>query len=537
MYLPNNPVYHRAVEQLAEAFAPVWQSMGRLVLEISEQEVVWEDQPLATGSGRGEGFAWQLYKDGLRRLTLLPGVEGEEIVRFLEVVNRSRLLSASSSDDLLTMLWEQEFVLISYAFVEPGGDGVGEFYGESRPVAASGGTGGNPRDEIAAARNDSGDGEGLPRQGLVDLSDLDSTPYFLDESEIRFVRSELEDEYRRDIRTTAIDALLDVLETINEVDIRREVVSLLEEILPTQLAAGGFGAVAHILKELRGIVARVPGLDQQLHAAILSFETRLSEPAILEQFFRLLDDGGHRGSEGDVGAILRELKPAALPVLLGQIGKTLDPAVRRTLEDGADGLAQADPSLLEAALVSGPPEAIDPAIEAVARLRLSQLVPAVVQHLRSGGEATRLAAVRTLGQIATPSAVSALEAAVMDDDRLVREAALAALMERGGSKGVVTRLEQFLFGATDRDIDRSERRTLYESYARLAGGAAFPRFRELLEPRGLLRRTSPPDIRAAAIYGLAAIGSFEARLLVDRFTGDKEPVVRSAANAVLREWL
>jgi HEAT repeat protein len=64
----------------------------------------------------------------------------------------------------------------------------------------------------------------------------------------------------------------------------------------------------------------------------------------------------------------------------------------------------------------------------------------------------------------------------------------------------------------------------------------LPRLKELLEPRGLFRRTAPAEVRACAIHGLAQVRTLEARLLVDRFTSDKEAVVRSAANAVLREW-
>src|SRR5690606_30350088 len=120
---------------------------------------------------RGDGLAWQLYKDGLRRLTLLPGVESEEIIRFLEVVNRSRLLAADAGDDLLTLLWEQEFVLITYAFVEALGDGI-EFLQESpirerQPVATL------PRDVVTAVERGGSD-------GVVELDYADSTPYFLD---------------------------------------------------------------------------------------------------------------------------------------------------------------------------------------------------------------------------------------------------------------------------------------------------------------------------------------------------------------------
>jgi HEAT repeat protein len=527
MYLPNNPVYHRTLAQLTEAFGPVWTMTGRLVLDIEEQDILWEGVSVLPGNARGDGLAWQLYKDGLRRLTLLPGVENEEIIRFLEVVNRARLLSADASDDLLTLLWEQEFVLISYAFIEALGDGI-EFLQES-PFREHQPPAGAARDEVAEA------GRGGP-EGLVEIGDSDSTPYFLDEAEVRFIRSELEEEYRRDIRTSAIDALLDVLETVPDPAVRREVVSLLEDILPSQLAVGGFGAVAHILRELRVIIARLPGLDQELHSAVLSFESRLSEPAILEQLFRILEDRGVGGRDEDLGAVLRELKPAALPVLLAHLGSISDPAVRQVLLSSAEELAKAQPSMVASLLDSGTADVLQATLELVGRLKLQPLVPKVIERLNADDPVVRLAAVRSLSLLATPTAIDAIEGALLDEDRSVRQAALTLLQERGGSGGLRQGLEQLLFGKEDRNLERSERRTLYEAYAQVAGNDALSKFREILEPRGIFRRQAPPEIRACAIFGLARLGTFEARLLVDRFTGDKEPVVRSAANGVLREW-
>ena len=527
MYLSNNPVYRRTLEQMSDAFAPVWAETGRLVLEIREQDITWEGVPVAGGgtAGHGEGLAAQLYQDGLRRLTILPGAEHEEVIRFLEVVNRAKLLPTDASDDLLTLLWEQEFVLISYAFIEVLGEGI-EFLQES-PV----------RDlvpEAGAAQQEVNDAE--ESGGLVGIDDADSTPYFLDEAESRFIRSELEDEYRRDIRGSAIDALLDVLETVADAEVRREVVSLLEDVLPTQLAAGGFGAVAHILRELRVIVARVPGLDEELHAQVLSFEERLSEPEILEQLFRALDDGAARGKSEEVGAVLAELKPSALPAILAHLGRSLDPAVREVLGASVDGLARGNPTVIAGILDEGPPEAIEPALDVVARLRLQPLLPKVVQHFRGEDAVVRHAAVRSLAQLGTPTAIDVIEEGLLDEDRAVRQAALAAILGRGGSGGAVERLETLLFKPNDVDLERSERRGLFEAYAQLGGNATMPRLAELLEPRGLFRRRAPAELRACAIYALARLRTFEARMIVDRFTGDKEPVVRSAANTVLRDW-
>lgn len=524
MYLPNNPVYRRAMEQLQEAFAPVWGVTGRLVLELSEAEFSWEGVPVTPPAQRGEGLAWELYKNGLRRLTILPGAEGEEVIRLLEVVNRARLLPPDAGDDLLTLLWEQEFVLVSYAFIEVLGEGI-EYLQES-PLRDAPPPGDAARQEV----QDAGPA------GLLNLDEADSTPYFLDEAEQRFIRSELEEEYRRDIRRAAIDALLDILETQRDAGVRREVVELLEEVLPTQLAMGGLGSVAHILRELRVVIARAPELDESLHAAMLSFEERLSEPAMLEQLFRVLEDGAARGEEQDAAAVIRELKPTALPHILVHLGKTADPVVRRLLEPSVEALARAQPAVLTAILEEGPREAVEPALGIAGRLKLTTLVPAITARLRDEDELVRTAAVRALGLLETPSAIEGVEQALGDPERGVRQAALGILVARGGSRNAEARVAELIFNGKDLDLERSERRALFEAWATFAGTGAIPRLQELLEPRGLFRRLAPAEVRACAIYALARVRTFEARLVVDRYTADKEAIVRSAANAVLREW-
>ncbi len=536
MYLPNNPMYRRGLEQVTEAFYPVWGVTGRLVLDIQESEILWEDAVVYRQSPQTEGLAWQLYKDGLRRLTLLPGVESEEVARFLAVLNSVRMLPVDAPDDLLTLLWEQEFVLISYTFIEVMGDGLG--FLQDSPQRGGGNALGSAREEVEAARgaptSPSYDG-GAPA-GLVDMADYDATPYFLDDSEIRMIQSELVEEYSRDIRGSALDALLDILEAQRETAVRREVLDLFELILPAQLATGGFRAVAHVLRELRLIASRAEELDAGLQEGILSFEERLSQPDILEQLFRVLEDPVTRPPEEDIGEVLRELKPSALPLVLTHLGRTIDPAVRRALEPGVEALVRAQPRILATLLESGAAETIEPAIAMAVRLGLPQLVPSVVSHLESGLASTRLAAVRALGVFGTPTSITAIETALHDPDRTVRQAALTILMERGGSKGLLPQLEALLFTGTEQEWERSERRTLFEAYGQLAGAAGIPKLAELLEPRGLFRRKETPEVRACALFALGKIRTFDARLLADKFTADKEPVVRSAANSILRDW-
>src|SRR6188474_116316 len=100
MYLPNNPVYQRAEQGIRDAFIPIWGSTQQLVLSIVEADVVWEEHTVYHHGTRSESFAWMLYKDGMRLLTLRPGVEEGELVRFLQVVTRARMLASDAADDL-----------------------------------------------------------------------------------------------------------------------------------------------------------------------------------------------------------------------------------------------------------------------------------------------------------------------------------------------------------------------------------------------------------------------------------------------------
>ena len=146
IYLPNNPIYQRAIQNVRAGFQPIWASgLDRLVLQVVETDLVWEEQVVYHQPNKADSFAWGLFKDGMRVLTFLPGAEEQEIVKFLEVVQRARGLASEAGDDLLTLLWEQDFTLVQYHFTEFIADsGVPGLSGESAYSAP-------PADAAAAA--------------------------------------------------------------------------------------------------------------------------------------------------------------------------------------------------------------------------------------------------------------------------------------------------------------------------------------------------------------------------------------------------
>lgn len=118
LYLPNNAAHQKAMAAAKAAFEPLWQHMGGLVLQVTDTELKWYGVPVNSHPEKGgDSLPWLLFKDGLRELVLFPGFEDEEMERFLAIIPKVRH-AQSHEDDLLTLLWEQDFQCLKYRYVE-----------------------------------------------------------------------------------------------------------------------------------------------------------------------------------------------------------------------------------------------------------------------------------------------------------------------------------------------------------------------------------------------------------------------------------
>ena len=530
MYLPNNPIYQRASENLRIAFKPIWAVLDELVLNVVETDFVWEDQVVYHHLNKTESIAWGLFKDGMRSLTIRRGGEVEELPRFLETINRARFLPADAGDDLLTLLWEQEFELIQYQFVEFYGDGGGGLPEQTGSYPSGGENEAATRDRRAAAA-----AEAPPRpKGVVDLEEFDSTLYFLEEREINQVAAAVEDEYRRDVRLAALNIVFDLFELQGEAPIRDEILSILESLFPNFLNARDFRTAATVLRECRQLAQRAPALGPAHSARLDGFVAKLSEPAIVSQLVQSLDEAPALAGEATVAEVLRELRATALEPILTWIPALSAPPLRKVLEEVADRLAESHPAEVLRILRSPESEALAAVVALCGRLQIAQAVPGLGDTVTHRDPAVRLASVQTLAQLGTPAALGFVEKALEDADRSVRLAAVRVVGGRG-YKGALRRVESVVLGKSVHEMDLTEKMAFFEAYGAIAGAAALKPLSALLLPRGLLRMKESSETRACAAIALGKIRTPEAREVLQRAVEDKDAVVRNAVNRALRE--
>ncbi len=525
LYLPNNPVYQQAIRNLKSSFASIWEHLDELVLDVTEADLVWEQKAVLSQKNRSDSVPWLLFKDGIRRMTFLRGAE-EEMARFLTVLNRARNLPADADDDLVTLLWEQDFEFIRYDFVELATpDTVPLAPSAELPKAEPPEVQRQIREEVA---------EPEPPKGLVSLEDFDSTLYFLDESERTYLEQEIDREYSQDLRSNVLAILFDLLELQTYSTVRAEVISLLENFLPYLLAVGDFRSVAYVCREIGVVLRRARDMLPEHRRTLEEILLRLSQPEALSQLLQSLDEAAAYPTEEELGELFRELGPEALETLLRWVPKLTNERIKELVAEAARRLGLAHPEAVTRALELKDQSVLLQAVKMAGSLKLPPAVPALGALLADASPQVKVAVVEALASIGTPGAIQELERAIDDSERDVRVAAVRVLGQRGARRAL-SKIEARVNGKDLRTADLTEKMAFFETYGLLAGKDGVETLTGLLFSGGLLKRKEDAETRACAAMALGKIGTPQAREALRRASKDKDPLVRNAVSQALKE--
>jgi hypothetical protein len=522
LYLPNNPVYQRAIENVRVACRKIWEATDELVLDVAEAELRWEGDVVYSHDQKNESIAWTLFKDGVRSVTLRPGVEDTEIVRFMQVMHQARMLQAEAADDLLTLLWQEDFQLLAYTFRELSFDTASIEADQAAPAPS------------AVEVRQQVEQEAPPQRESVSVDEFDTTLYFLEDHEIAYLQSEVEREYAQDLRHNVLSMLFDLLELQTYGTVRAELISIVENFIPYLLGSGDFQSVAFILRELGVLLQRGREIIPEHRTALLAIPTRLSQPDALSQLLQSLDEATVHPTEDELGELFKELKPEALLTLAGWVARLSNERVKSLVKRSAERLATQNPGEVLKALASPDAATALEMVRLAGRLRLAAAPEGMERLLDGGDRETKLAVVDALTSIASPTALRMLERAVDDSDRDVRVASVRFLSSRG-HRGAFQRIEGAVTGTKLRHADLTEKMAFFEAYGAIAGTAGVPVLEKMLLPRGLLGRREDPATRACAAMALGKIRSPDARTVLERAAQDKEALVRNAVSKALRE--
>jgi len=532
LYSPNNEIYLQAVDALRGALTLVWQRLDELQLQVSESALEWEDKKVLSQEDKSDSIPWTLFKDGVRSLTLSPGVEDREILAFLHVIKDARALGAEDPDDLLTLLWEEDFQHLRYGFVEVGYDDLPSI-GPDTPVSQSESTpasAGEIRGRLLREVEPSGD----TPEGVVDVEDFHSTLYFLDDWEIEYLTGEIDQEYQQNLRAKVLEILFEVFELQQDDKVRGEIISIIDSFLPHLLGVGDFQSVTLVVRRLRKLLDETQELTPGHRKAITTLPVKLSNPTALGQLIQSLDDAAVQPTKDDIAEFFGELGPHVLDTVLAWMPKLTNERVRETLQQVARRVAEEHPEQVVTALKTSDTVALLQTIQLISSLKVARLAPDFGRLLRHDDTEIRRAAVDALGAIGSASAMKQLERSVEDEDRDIRIASVQYCVQHK-YPGIVRKVEALITGKILRGTDLTEKKPFFEAYGLFCGSAGVGPLYEILNGRGMFRRKDDPETRACAALALGKIGTPDARAALEKARNIRDPLVRNAVGSALRE--
>jgi hypothetical protein len=532
LYQTNNPVYHGFITATQAAFTRLWDQIPSLTVGIEEHAFRWYSRSFPAGEGR-DSMPFLFYKDGIRFVTFLPGFE-EELEQFLDVVNRARVQDHRTDDDMVTLLWQQEFSCFQYSYVDALAEGLEvpkavtpKLLGVELTLVRADAAG-EVSDEPVPPAVEAGQ---PPVARMLSRDDFEETLYFLEQRELEHLQAEVEAEWNRDIKTDVLNALFDRLED-GPAEWRGEILRILRQMLPAYLGSGDLRSATQVLVELNVVMERAALTDEQREAALQIYR-ELSDPEVLTQLMRSLEDGSIDPSGSELGVFLKHLGPSAMPVLLRSIERTEVHALQERLRTSMEGLANAHRDELVALLGDSDPLVLCGAARLAGQLAVNQAAPQLAALLENDDADVRRVAVEALIRIRTALALDAIQGALDDPDRDVRVAAARGLATLRYAPAR-PRIEEMLESRVVREADLTEKIAFFEAYGAVATAESVGVLDRMLNGRRLFGRESP-DMRACAAMALGRVGSPAARVALQKAAAESNPIVRNAVMKALRQ--
>ncbi|MFN2432711.1 MAG: HEAT repeat domain-containing protein [Gemmatimonadota bacterium] len=535
LYEPNNPIYREFSQALVERFGEFLGRHGVLRLQVREHELVMEGEVLYRDEGTRDSLPFSLHRDGIREISFFEGLEPREVFEFLDTVKLDPTRDPAS-DDVLSRLWERDFVHVRYLFVDL-------FLDEEAidlPAApgAAGELGFAPAAEAFRVIDLDGeqevDGRSILAEGrqaeILKLTpdDFDPTLYFLERDEVRRLQEEIEHEKERNL-------LLDYLELLQELILLEgdspdvEPLQALEELHDYFFANGNLATVVRILDALAELArdARVTGPRGR---AVEELRVRILSPESLARVAGMLEE--EDSEDGALGAYLQRAAEASLGAAVERLGDLKRLAHREELLAPLVAAAAREPETLHRLFRHADPAVVKNAIFLSGRAPSRQSLEALEEPLHARDAEVRIEAINALKTYRTARAMDLLVEAVHDPDKLVRYYALRNLVSfnyRPALRTVLEAIRDREFGAKD----LTERKLFFEAYGRFARTDAVPHLAEILSRKSLLWKGEARDLKVCAAVALGEIGGPAARALLEEHLADRQPEVREACGQAL----
>ena len=535
-YPPDNPTLKGFRDQLLKKFQFFLNKYQTFVLQVGEYDLSFKNRILYENKDVKTSLAFSLYKDGLREIRFMKGIEEWEVQGVIDILKHSETINALE-DDIVTLMWEKDFMHISYLATD-------EFL-EETPVIIPDNVDQFRRNLVFKPLAHHVEVE-LAEEGSEEKIDLDEilskvieeplpfvsdrSVYFLSADEVEGLRKEVESEVDPVFIFNITDTLFEILALEKETEPFQDAVKILIKVLDAFLTLGEFTKASELLKRVY-IILKTYDLEDWQVEGIGKIIVEAGEEVRVERIGKVLER--EEVLLEHVSAYLSLLQKNAIKPLIKLLGELKNSKVRRVFCDALSEIGKNHIELFTPFIEDRRWYLVRNIVYILGRIGKEQAFPYVQKAFNHEENRVRREAVQALGLIGGPKAIGLLVRALTDNDVRIRCMAAINLGKVGKKTGLIPLLEV----VQTKDFYKREPveiKAFFNAIGMVGSNEAVPVLQQLLERKSWFGRGKSDEIHIGAANTLAVIGTPEARAILEEGKNSKDESIREACTQALK---
>jgi hypothetical protein len=535
-YPPDNPTLKGFRDQLFKKFQFFLNKYQSFVIVVGEYDLSFKGKILYENRDVKTSLSFSLYKDGLREIRFMRGLEDWEVQGIIDILKHSETIN-QLEDDIVTLMWEKDFVHISYLatdeFLEETPvvvpDNVDQFRKNLvfKPLAH--------HVEVELAEEGSEEGMDLDQMLSKVIEEpppfvSDRSVYFLTSDEVEGLRKDVESEIDPIFVFHITDILFEILALEKEREPYQDAVNILIKVLDAFLTLAEFTKATDLLKRVY-ITLKTHELQDWQIESIRKIVVEAGEEVRIERIGKVLEREEVRLEE--VNAYLVLLQKNSIKPLIKLLGELKNSKARRVFCDALAEIGKNAIELFTPFMDDRRWYLVRNIIYVLGRVGKEQSLPYIQRAMNHEDIRVRREAIQALGLIGGPKAVGLLVKSLTDNDVRIRCMAAINLGKVGKKAGLVPLLEV----VQSKDFykrEPAEIKAFFNAIGMVGSNEAVPVLQQLLERKSWFGRGKTDEIRIGAANAMAMVGTPEARVILEEGKNSKDESIRDACIQALK---
>jgi HEAT repeat protein len=538
-YPPDNPTLKGFRGQVLKKFQFFLNKYQSFVIQVGESDLSYKGKILYENRDVKTSLAFLLYKDGLREIRFMKGLEEWEVQGIIDIIKQSDNVNPLE-DDIVTLMWEKDFEHISHLatdeFLEETPvivpDNIDQFRKNLvfKPLAHH--VEADPAEEVS---EEGGDLDEILSRGIEEPAPFvsDRSVYFLTSDEVEGLRKDVEAEIDPTFIFNILDILFEIFALEKEPEPYQDAVNILIKALDAFLTLGEFTKATDLLKRVNIILKTYDLQDWQIES-IRRIIVEAGDEVRIDRIGKVLEREDVRLE--DVNAYLSLLQKNSITPLIKLLGELKNSKARRVFCDALSEIGKNAVELITPFIDDRRWFLVRNITYILGRIGKEQSFPYILKAFNHEENRVRREAVQALGLIGGSKAVGLLVKALTDNDVRIRCMAAINLGKVGKEAGLIPLLEV----VESKDFYKREPveiKAFFNAIGMAGSNEAVPILQQLLERKSWFGRGTTDEIRMGAANAIAMIGTPEAKAILEVGEDSKDESIRDACTQALKSQL